>query len=132
MYIRFVVSELDDWSGAELGFFQPAIAVKHRRIHTDDWIREQVTEQIDWFNEHLDAPGKLDRSAGRHGRVYGICWFRPEAVDAISRARYLAWLLEEAGIPVLCLKQRNPGEILWRDPMQVVAKPPRDLPRLFQ
>ncbi|MFK7945467.1 MAG: hypothetical protein AB8B85_21515 [Paracoccaceae bacterium] len=131
MYIRFVTSELDEWSGAEIGFFQPAIAVKYEKVPADDWIRTEITDQVDWFNEHLDAPEKLDRSAGLRGRVYGICWFRPEAVEAVSRARYMAWLLTEAGIPVLDLKRRDPGEIIWRDLMQVVAKPPRDLPRLF-
>ena len=97
----------------------------------DDWIRSEIAEQLNWFNAHLDAPEKLGRAAGRHGRVHGICWFRPEAAEAISRARYVGWLLTEAGIPVRDLKCRHPGEIIWRDDMQVVAKPTRDHPRLF-
>ena len=132
MYIRFVTPELDQWSGAETGFFQSAIAVKYRESPADDWIRDEITDQLGWFNEHLDAPEKLDRAAGRHGRIYGICWFRPEAVEAISRARYVAWLLTEVGVHVLGLERRDPGEIIWHDDMQVVAKPPRDLPRLFR
>lgn len=131
MYIRFVMSELDTCSGAETGFFQPALAVKHSAIATEEWIRDEITGQIDWFNKHLDAPKKLDRAAGRFGRIHGVCWFRPEAGEAISLARYVAWLLTEAGIPILNHKRHSPGEVIWRDHMQVVAKPPRDLPRLF-
>ena len=43
----------------------------------------------------------------------------------------MGWLLTEAGYPVLELRSRHPGEILWRDDQQIVARPPRDLPRLF-
>ena len=51
--------------------------------------------------------------------------------EAISRARYLCWLLEEAGIPVREIRRDRPGEIIWRDHMQVVAKPERDHPVMF-
>ena len=132
MYLRFVVSERDKWTGAERGFFGPAIAVKYWERRAPAWIREQICEELDWFNEHLDAPKKLERSAGRRGSVYGVCWFRPEAVEAVSRARYVGWLLTEAGIPVRGLRRAHPGEIIWKDDMQVVAKPPRDLPLLFR
>ena len=131
MYIRFVVSDWDAWSGAESGLFGPAFDIKNDRLAAPEWIQQQVVEELDWFNAHLDAPAKLDRRAGRWGRFYGICWFRPEAVEAINRARYMAWLLTEAGYPVLELRRDNPGEVLWQDPLQVVARPPRGMPRMF-
>lgn len=131
MYIRFVVSEWDTWARAEVGFFGTAYDIKYQEQPTDAWIRDQVTRELDWFKENLPVPDRLNRRAGRFGRVHGVCWFDPAAAEAISRARYVAWLLTEAGRPVLELRRRKPGEIIWRDPMQVVAKPPRDHPRLF-
>ena len=132
MYLRFVVSKRDKWTGAESGFFGPAYAVKHRERRAPAWIRDQICAELAWFDEHLDKPKRLERSAGRRGWVYGVCWFRPEATEAISRARYVSWLLTETGIPVREHKRAKPGEIIWKDAMQVVAKPPRDLPLLFR
>ena len=39
-----------------------------------------------------------------------------------------AW---QAGEPVLERRRDDPGEILWQDAQQVVAKPPRDLGHVF-
>ncbi len=132
MYIRFVVSERDVPTGVETGFFCGVSAIKYRTHAADDWLRSEVERELGWFNENLDTPDRLTRSAGRRGNVHGVCWFRANAVEAISRARYVGWLLEEAGIAVREIRCRHPSEIIWYDDQQAVAKPARGHPRAFR
>lgn len=61
----------------------------------------------------------LRRRRSRHGQ----CWFRPQAVEHIARAHYIAWLLGEAGCFCEPVRARWPGVILYRDAYQVVAQP---------
>ncbi|WP_298367077.1 hypothetical protein [uncultured Bradyrhizobium sp.] len=61
----------------------------------------------------------------------GICWFDPDAREAISRARYCAWLLEEGGLPVRTITTSRQREVLWRDAHQIVTKPSAELPKAF-
>ena len=131
MHFRYVVRERDCESGRELGFFQRAYKVRNNEIEADTWIREELWIELDWFNLNLDVPTRFGRHTGRRGWVEGICWFRPEASEAINRARYVSWLMTEAGVPVEELRRDNPGEVIWWDDLQVVAKPPRDLRRAF-
>ena len=131
MYMRFVVPVRDNWTGVETGFFTGLFDVKYRDQPAPRWLRDEVVRELDWFNSNLGAPERLTRPSGRFGDIRGVCWFRPEAGEAVSRARYCAWLLEEGGIPVREIRSAQPGEIIWRDDMQVVAKPGRDHPRMF-
>lgn len=84
------------------------------------WLREQVDAQYEWFNKNLRIP--RNRNGGRI-EVTGVCWFRAEALEHIARARHLAWLLAEAGHPTEMITTRRPGQILYRDDFQIVAKP---------
>lgn len=66
--------------------------------------------------------------AVRAARVWhsdGVCWFRPDAGarEAIGHAHVMVALLGEGGVPVERITTRQPGTILYRDAMQVVAKP---------
>ena len=93
-----------------------------------DWLREQVDEHADWFNIHLPVPRRLSvPSKGRHLYV-GLCWFRPEACEHISRARELARLIAETGAVTRQIGTHRPGQVLYRDDFQIVAKPERSMP----
>ncbi len=131
MYLRFVLASQLPACRAETGLFHRAYALA-RAHQVPDWLRAELRYELDWFDAHLPVPRRLVRRSKRRGSIHGICWFRPEAGEAISRARYVAWLMEEAGEPVRPLQSRDPGEILWRDPMQVVAKPGPHVPRAFR
>lgn len=88
-----------------------------------EWLRAPIEELYTWFNENLAIPRRLT-VVSRRQRVYaGICWFRPEAHEHIARARELALLIAEAGQPTMMLKTRFPGQLLWSDHHQIVAKP---------
>jgi hypothetical protein len=64
------------------------------------------------------------------GRWYseGVCWFVDDAREMIARAFALAALLRECDLPVTKLATRHPGQILYRDRWQVVAKPGEETP----
>lgn len=103
----------------------------HATRPVPNWLRKELRGELDWFDEYLDVSDRLWRTFRGRGTIYGVCWFRPEADEAIRRALYATWLMEEAGTPTREIRAWQPGEIMWRDPLQIVAKPPRDIPRGF-
>lgn len=120
MYFRFVSAEVDLCSGMETGPFQSAGFVLDNPA-SPRWLCDAIEREFDWFNDRLPVPPIVNRHIGRRGRVHGVCWFRPQATEHITRARHLAWLMTEAGWPVRELRVQHPGEILCRDDWQVVA-----------
>lgn len=76
-------------------------------------------------------PFRTSRHFRRRNPVYGICWFDPDAGEAINRAHYCAWLIGEGGLPVRSIHTMRQREIIWGDAHQIVAKPMEDLPRAF-
>lgn len=92
-----------------------------------EWLRAPIDEHYAWFNEHLAIPRRLT-VVSRRRRIYaGLCWFRAEAREHIAHARELALLIEEAGHRTAMLKTRRPGQILYSDAHQIVAKPERGM-----
>ncbi|ESQ80656.1 hypothetical protein [Asticcacaulis sp. YBE204] len=129
MYVRYVTAHIDPYTGAECGFFQSSYLLDRRGCA--QWIKDELRAQFDWFNHHLDVPHRLGRHFKRRESIWGICWFTPEALEAIERARYCAWLIGEGGLPVRQIKARIGREIIWRDPQQIVVKATPDLPKAF-
>jgi hypothetical protein len=59
-----------------------------------------------WFREHLGAPDEATMER---------FWFRAEAADHIEKARRLAELVREAGIPIVERRTRRvPGKVSAR------------------
>lgn len=131
MYIRFVLPWPHPASRVEAGFFCLAYRVA-ASPRVPDWLRDELGRELDWFDERLPVPGRLGRHFKRRRTIHGICWFRPEAREAIGRARYVGWLMTEAGAPVRQIRTDEPGELIWRDPMQIVAKPGDHVPVAFR
>lgn len=131
MYIRFAIPKWDQDTGVETGFLSGAFSVTHENRRTQSWLRDEILRELDWFDANLDEPERFSKPGGRHPCGRCVCWFRPEAREAINRARYVGWLLGETGLPVTEIRRRYPGKIIWRDHMQVVAKPATDHPRVF-
>lgn len=84
-----------------------------------------IRRELDWFNANLPVPNRLGvKSKGRWYRD-GVCWFRDSARDMLGHAYALATLIEDCGIAIERILARDPGQILYRDDYQVVAKPDR-------
>ncbi len=64
----------------------------------------------------------------RRFRPDGICWFTDSAREAIARAFAVAALLRDCGVPVAKVATHRPGQILYRDAWQIVAKPDEATP----
>ena len=124
MYVRFVTEGAVTRSGVAPGFFQEAYDLV-RRPETDP-VTEAVQHELQWFEDNLLVPENVQSFCVRAKGVWhkdGVCWFRADASEAISHGHVLAALLEDHGIPVECIRTKNPGTIFYRDDMQVVAKP---------
>ncbi|MEL7486603.1 MAG: hypothetical protein AAGJ87_05210 [Pseudomonadota bacterium] len=126
MYMRFTTPyAAAKTRGARHGIFGPAYWV-WRDGSQPDWLRAAIRDDLDWFNDHLPVPYRFGVVTRKSHRPYGgVCWFRDDAGAMIDRARRIAALLDQAGVPVTRLRARAPGDIVYRDPWQVVAMPRR-------
>ena len=123
MFVRFVVPARGR-RNCSLGMFRGGgWAAGDSRVH--EALRIAVQAELDWFGANLPAPKRrafLVKSRG----VWlsdGICWFRDDAREMIARGFALAALLGECGVPVTKVATRAPGQILYRDDFQIIARP---------
>jgi hypothetical protein len=125
-YVRFVIGRKDDDSHVEQGIFQAAAqAVEWQSIGGCD--AEELNELTAWFSENLERP----TSFGRDTLRLGICWFKTDAAEHISRIWEMVRILERNGIYVKKIRTGKPGYVVYEDEWQVVAEPFRKgtLPR---
>lgn len=125
MYIRFVWPVRHDVCRTHPGFFFASAYARYPR-DARDWRVRELQAEIAWFGEHLAVPGRLRIPAGRHGPRWGVCWFRDDAAEHVSRARYVAWLLTDLGVPIEEWRSPRPGTRVWEDRHQIVALPERE------
>ncbi|QJF50838.1 hypothetical protein [Roseobacter ponti] len=124
MFIRFETEVRDPCSRTNEGIFCAAGDVLFDGPHaTLSWQISELLRLRDWFNTHLNCPDRLWYRPGRRGEISGVCWFRDTAGDHVTRARYMAWLLNDVGCGVVERRARRPGRILWEDVHQIVASP---------
>jgi hypothetical protein len=106
-YIRFVVGQKDEDSLVEQGIFQAAWrAVEWRNITGHD--ADELKELREWFNENLEKP----TSFGRDKLRLGICWFKTDATEHISRIWQMVQILERNGIYVKKIRTDKPGYVI--------------------
>lgn len=117
-YIRFVIGRKDEDSGVEQGVFQAAAqAVEWGVITGSD--AEELSAMRLWFSENLERP----TSFGRDKLRLGICWFKTEANEHISRIWDMVEILERNGIYIKKIKTDKPGYVVYEDEWQLVAEP---------
>lgn len=126
MYVRFITPWWRLPRGIDCGLFGPAYACA-RDAEVPALLREALWTEIRWFEAHLPVPGPRRRAfcvrSRKRWRPDGICWFVDDAREAIARAFALAALIGECGVPARKVATRRPGQILYRDAWQIVAKP---------
>jgi len=117
-YIRFVTGQTDENSHVERGIFQAvAQALEWQSITGSD--ADELEELREWFNENLQKP----TSFGRDTLRLGICWFKTDANEHISRIWEMVRILERNGIYVKKIRTSKPGYVLYEDELQLVAEP---------
>ena len=128
MYVRFIVPSRGR-RGADHGLFRHAgFSADDGRVHAA--LREAIRIELDWFNANLPVPKRrvfLVKSRGRW-LPDGICWFVDDAREMIVHSFALASLLRECGVAATKVATRRPGQILYRDAWQIVAKPEEGTP----
>ena len=120
MYLRFVIRRQHSQSRAPTGVFVVAAELQDS-CELEAYQREQLSELLAWFNEHIRVPSRL--SEPTQNRV--LSWFKPDAQEAVERMWELASILRDAGVPVELLKSSDPGVILEEDEHQILAQPYR-------
>jgi hypothetical protein len=117
-YVRFVVGRKDEDSHVEQGIFQAAArALEWHTITGPD--AEELNELRAWFSDNLEKPA----SFGRGNQSLGICWFRTDATEHISRMWEMVRILERNGIFVKKIRTDRPGYVVYEDEWQIVAEP---------
>ena len=122
MYIRFVVDEIDEDSGVELGIFQAMYELWRAgklAPHEETWWAEIRA----WFNLRLKEPARLSRSRRPGANKCAISWFKASAKNHIRRAREVTALLAEHGIQSRMLRSKRPGYVVYEDRFQITAEP---------
>jgi len=129
MYLRFVSPLRSCVRGVNMGIFQSAFECRDEPLHPE-FLRNAIRIEIDWFKKHLPSPDEKVFQVKSRGYMQsvGICWFKSEASEMISRAFSLRALLSECGMQVTTIGTAMPGQILYADDYQIVAKPATTTP----
>ena len=71
----------------------------------------------DWFADHLPWPPQCKRQEPV------VCWFKTEnSEEMLKMIRPALWLLERYNHPYYLVYTNTPGEIVYEDKYQIVAK----------
>ena len=83
----------------------------------EDEDKELYIEIDSWFAENLPWPPQCKR------RESVICWFKTENSDEMLKMiRPALWLLEKYDHPYYLVYTNSPGEIVYEDQYQIVAR----------
>jgi len=85
---------------------------------------DELNELRSWFSDNLEKP----TSFGRDKLQLGICWFKTEATEHISRIWEMAQILERNGIYIKKIRTDKPGYVVYEDEWQLVAEPSAKAP----
>jgi hypothetical protein len=124
MYLRFVVSEIDEDSQKELGVFHAVGNLrKAGKLHPHE--EEQHDLIREWFNVNLDKPTRFTASRPPFYRKKrkAISWFKHTADEHLDRVRALVAILQDHGVSVRMIKAHRVGYVVYEDKYQIVAEP---------
>ncbi len=128
MYLRFVVADIDEDSGREVGVFHAVRNLRdEEKLHAHE--EAQHDSIVRWFDEHLEKPTRFTASKPPFYRKKSkaISWFKDTAHEHLARVRELVVILEHHGISVEMLKANRVGYIVYEDEFQIVAQPFADV-----
>ena len=124
MYLRFVVPDIDEDSGRELGVFH---GLKNLREQGKLSQHEEDEHDLirDWFNANLERPTRFTASKPPFYRKKNkaISWFKDTAHEHLAKVRSLMAILQNHGVHVRMVKSNRVGYIVYEDEFQIVAEP---------
>ena len=124
MYVRFVVSDIDENSGRETGVFHAIYNLRDQgELHPYE---EPEVERIrKWFNQNLKTPDRFTSAKPPYYRKQkrAISWFKDSALEHIARMREFVLIPQNHGICVEMLKSDRVGYVVYEDDHQIVAEP---------
>lgn len=140
MYIRFVANRAHPTLDAELGMFEARNEVDFSRQRGS--LQRAHDEAFYWFKAggaggltYPKLKGKVRNTKIRRSLFWfpvDASFWRLEKGSVVRRARELANVLTEAGCPIREIKMADIGEIIWKDPQQVLAFPDQlKIPKAF-
>ncbi len=103
-----------------MGIFQLAFELRDRGdlpVYAYDELQKNLT----WLKMHLKSPSILKDD--EHYRA--IAWFKPTAHEPLKRIWAIKAVLEEFGYRIEMVKTDDPGQVIYEDGWQVIAKPHR-------
>ena len=125
MLLRFVLPRSHPDTGVEEGVFGAAHDLcRGTLISIAD--RHSLEGLLSWFGDNLATPKRFNRSKSKgyyRRRTGGVSWFKPTAVEHITKMRALIAILEENGYRVFQITTNRPGYVVFEDDHQVVAEP---------
>ncbi len=124
MYLRFISTQRTNVRGVDGGIFRVTYDARHD-TETPAFLRAAISSEVNWFCEHLPSPNyrHFEVRSRKVMRAVGICWFKADAREMIARAFGLKALLAECGYFITTQGTDNPGQILYKDAFQIIAKP---------
>ena len=129
MYLRFVVHDLDENTGKELGVFQ-AVGRLRESGELRDYEEEHHDLVLQWFNENLEKAARFTASSPPFYRKQDrtISWFKDSAAKHLAQVRELVVILRKHGVVVETLTTDRVGYVVYEDDIQIVAEPASDEP----
>ena len=124
-FIRFVRARRNPDSGVEDGIFTLAYELRDS-ASVDLADREVLSENLAWFEEHLETPTRFNRTTSKgfyRRKTRGIAWFKDTATEHLARMHKIKAVLERHGHVVVMLSELKVGYVVHDDAFQVIAEP---------
>jgi hypothetical protein len=114
-FVRFETPNQCRSSHQPLGLFW-AVSGIEARAELPAWVRQELRNSLDWFNDNLPVPRFEDPD------LKAIFWFRPHS-PVVREMWQLVAILREEDVPVTMRYTRMPGHIVYHDEYQIAAVP---------
>ena len=128
VYLRFVVSEIDEDSERALGVFHALWNLRDAgELHAYEEDHHDVV--LRWFNVNLKRPARFTAAKAPFHRKKNraLSWVKHTAIEHIAQIRELVAILENHGVHVRTLKAKRVGYVVYEDKYQIVAEPFADM-----
>jgi len=120
MYIRFETNLVFRGTSCRKGIFAAMGDLKRMGVMTEEEHQWYVSTAA-WFNENLNNPTCFNEPVAEQVRFSAKSWFLNVSSPYLSKSLQVVDLLRKYGIEVYMLESTDPGEVLYRDDLQIVV-----------